>query len=134
MKIFFFSCVIISENLFKPFLFVKISFYLCFSIINLLLFMLICESLFYYVYFRDVNFEMHFLREQFWSAPMFWNKFFEGVIILIFWFIAADKCGCCFMLLWRLISVAAVPCFLLKSAYLLKSVRPCGQTDKTWGF
>ena len=28
----FFSCVIISENLFKPFLFVKISFYLCSSV------------------------------------------------------------------------------------------------------
>ena len=49
--------------------------------------------------------KMHFLREQFWSAPMFWNGFFEGgilkppmfwnaflekAIILISWFMAAD--------------------------------------------
>ena len=36
--------------------------------------------------------EIHFLREQFWSAPMFWNAFFEGEVLIctnvlkcIFW-------------------------------------------------
>ena len=54
--------------------------------------------------FKNIKFEMHFLREQFWSAPVFWNIVFEGVIILIF-----D--------LWLLISVVttvvAAVCFLL---------------------
>ena len=73
------------ENLFKPFLFVK-----------MFLFMLICKKYFliyahlWKVYFRDISFEMHFLRKQFWSALMFWNEFFEGAIILIFWFMTAE--------------------------------------------
>ena len=29
-------------------------------------------------------------REQFWSVFMFWKAFFEGAIILIFWFMASD--------------------------------------------
>ena len=33
--------------------------------------MLICENLFYKVYFKEINFEMHFLREQFQIARMF---------------------------------------------------------------
>ena len=73
------------ENLFKPFLFVKI-----------FLFMLICKKYFliyallWKVYFRDISFEMHFLRKQFWSALMFWNEVFEGAVILIFWFMTVD--------------------------------------------
>ena len=59
---------------------------------------------------------MHFLKEQFWSILMFWNAFFEEPIILIFSFMAADYCDCCFMLSWLLISVAAALCFLLKSS------------------
>ena len=31
--------------------------------------------------FNDKSFEMHFLREQFWRALMFWNVFFEGAIL-----------------------------------------------------
>ena len=37
-------------------------------------------------------FEMYFLREQFWCAPVFWNVLFEGAILMcayvlkfIFW-------------------------------------------------
>ena len=41
---------------------------------------------------------MHFLREQFWSAAVFWNILFEGVILFIF-----D--------LWLLISVTAADNF-----------------------
>ena len=52
--------------------------------------MFIFENLFYWVYFKDSSFEIHFLKKQFWSASMFWNAFFEGVIILIFWFMAAN--------------------------------------------
>ena len=55
----------------KPFLFVKIYFYLC-------------------SYFGVGSSEMQFLTEQFWSAPIFWNGFFEGAIISISWFMAAD--------------------------------------------
>ena len=37
--------------------------------------------------FNDKCFEMHFLREQFKCALMFWNVFFEGAIwrTLMFW-------------------------------------------------
>ena len=124
-----FSCVIISENLFKPFLFAKIFFCLCSSVKNLFIFMLICENLFYY--FKDSSFEMHFLRKQFWSALIFWNAFFEGAIILIFWFTAADKCGYCSMLSWLLISVTAALCFLLKVFTTCKtfSVLTCLNTN-----
>ena len=52
--------------------------------------------------------ETHFLREQFWSQPMLWYVFFDGAIILNFWFTAADYCGCCSMLSWLLISMAFV--------------------------
>ena len=61
-------------NLFKLFVFVKnlfiyahlwkISSYFCSFVKNLFFFMLICENLFYCGYFRDISFEMHFLREQ----------------------------------------------------------------------
>ena len=86
----FFSSVVISENLFKSFLFLKTSFYLCLSVKNLSLFMFICENLFtknilktavLKCTFWGSNFEvhlcseMHFLREQFWSVPLFWNAF-----------------------------------------------------------
>ena len=30
------------------------------------------------------SFEMHFLKEQFWRALMFWNVFLEGEIYLEF--------------------------------------------------
>ena len=36
--------------------------------------------------------EMHFMRDQFWRALMFWNEFFEGAIILEF--MVADYCSC----------------------------------------
>ena len=42
--------------------------------------------------FRVSCSEMHFLREQFRSSPMFWNVFFEGAIILDFCFMAAALC------------------------------------------
>ena len=59
--------MIIRENLIKPFWSIKISFYLC-SFVN---------CFFIYAFFGVVIFEMHFLREQFWSAPMFWGSNFE---------------------------------------------------------
>ena len=55
----------------EPFFSVKISSYLC-------------------SYFWSGSSKMHFLREQLWSAPMFWNVFFEGAINLVSWFMAAD--------------------------------------------
>ena len=81
----------------KPFLSVKISFYLC-------------------LYFWDGSSEMHFLRKQFWSALMFENSFFEEAILKcthvlkrIFWgsnyfnFLIPGCCrGCCFILSWLL--------------------------------
>ena len=54
----------------EPFLSVKISSYLCSD-------------------FWGDSSAIHFLREQFWSAPMFWNAFFERAIILISWFMTA---------------------------------------------
>ena len=48
----------------------------------------------------------HFLRDQFWRSPMFWNVYFERAITLNFWFMAADYCSCYFMLSWLLISIA----------------------------
>ena len=56
----------------------------------------ICENLFPFIWKKNQlickkNLESsHFLREQFWITFMFWNVFFEGAIILIFWFMAAD--------------------------------------------
>ena len=38
--------------------------------------------------------EMHFVREQFWRAPMLWNAIRLGTIILVSWHMAADYCGC----------------------------------------
>ena len=39
--------------------------------------MLISENIFIkHISFKDKSFEMYFLREQFWSAPVFWNVFF----------------------------------------------------------
>ena len=34
--------------------------------------------------------EIHFLGEQCWSGPMFWNVFFEEAAISVSWFMAAD--------------------------------------------
>ena len=34
--------------------------------------------------------EMHFVREQFWCAPMLWNAIRLGTIILVSWHMAAD--------------------------------------------
>ena len=63
---------------------------------------LVCKYLFL---FMLIFLGGSFLREQFWSAPifwngfsegrilkptMFWNAFLEGAIILISWFMAAD--------------------------------------------
>ena len=75
-----FLSIIISKNL-KPFLSVKISSYLCSFYFHFL------EWQFLKCIFWGSNFkvhprsEIHFLREQFWSAPMFWNAFFEGVML-----------------------------------------------------
>ena len=41
---------------------------------------LLCVYPNYYI-FKGKSFEMHFLREQFWCAPVFWNAFFEGTIL-----------------------------------------------------
>ena len=62
--------------------------------------MLICENL-----FKDRSFEMHFFREQFWGAAVFWNILFEAVILFIF-----D--------LWLLISVVAADNFCIFDLYL----------------
>ena len=59
--------MIISENLIKPYLSVQISFYLC----------LFVKIFLYLCFFGVIVFEMHFLREQFWSAPMIWGSNFE---------------------------------------------------------
>ena len=83
-----FLSMIISENLIESLLYAKISSYFCLSV---KIFSYLCS------YFWGDSFELHFLRKQFWSAPMFWNAFSEGTIILISWFIAADYCGCCSM-------------------------------------
>ena len=71
VKIFFLP-MIISENLIKPFLSAIIS-YLCLSVKIFSIYL--CSS------FGLAVFETHFLREQYWSAPMFWNAFFERAIL-----------------------------------------------------
>ena len=37
-----------------------------------------------------ISFQIEFFIEQLWSVFVFWNAFFEGAIVLIFWFMAAD--------------------------------------------
>ena len=85
-EIFFCACVIISESLFKPFLFVKISFYLCSSVrisfIKYILKTSVLKSISWGSNFEVCSCsEIHFLRQQ---------LFFD---------------------LWLLISMAAALCF-----------------------
>ena len=86
------------ENLFESFLSVKI----CSYYVNLFEYFFIVKiflnpsclwkSFLIYAYLweplllsvPEINFEIYFLREQFWSVFMFWNAFFEGAIILHF--------------------------------------------------
>ena len=81
--------------------------------------------------FNDKSFEMHFLREQFWRALMFWNAFFEGAILkstyvlkCIFWGRDFFRIyGCCFTLLWLLNSVVADIYFLPKFSPQVKLLK-----------
>ena len=74
---------------------------ICKTLFEPFLFMLICENLFFInnplwkslllnTHIFDSNFEIHFLREPFCSASIFWNVFFEGAIVLISWIMVAD--------------------------------------------
>ena len=121
----FFSSVVISENLFKSFLFLKTSFYLCLSVKNLSLFMFICENLFtknilktavLKCTFRGSNFEvhlcseMHFLREQFWSVPLFWNAFLREQFwsTTMFWNAFSREQFWCASMFWNAFFVGAI--------------------------
>ena len=101
-----FSYVIISENLFKPFLFVNIYFCLCLSV-KISFIKYIFETSVLKCIFWGNNFELHsgsethFLREQLF-------QFFHFRLLI--------SVACCFMLSWLLISVAAVLRSLLKSS------------------
>ena len=102
-----------------------------FCVKSFLYFSKFCKNFVMYIsknLFNDRSFEMYFFRE-FWRALMLWNLFFEGTILMctcilkcIFWgsnliCTGVLKCifegiiillfGCCFILSWLLISVAA---------------------------
>ena len=75
---------------------------------------------------KQASWESNCLKEQFWSSPMFWNVFFEGAIILNFWFMVTYWCGCCFMLLWLPICKASVYSYLyVPILSLFLSVHTC---------
>ena len=83
--------MIISENLIKPFLSVKITSYLCSFVKKKNLFMLCLEWYFLKCIFWGSNFEVHpWSEEAILKYTRVLKCIFEGAIILISWFMAAD--------------------------------------------
>ena len=73
-------------------------------------------------------FEMYFSREQFWCAPVFWDVFFEGLILrstyifkCIFWGSNFEEHLCFEMHFWRALMFWNDLCSLCSFLYTLKN-------------